>query len=287
MINGVTTFFALIAMRHTRSSRMDVHYQSVNAAILELREATLQADLSRPATVKLPPLWPKVHAREEQRLRQNLQQSQQASRAKLESYPQVRTYAKASQSRDMAIGEHECSRTTLSAFSEVSTRSSTSPTRGELRKSSNLLNSPTTHRFASPSKSSLTSNNYAGVGEDSMFGTQVRSSCVLWSAHRPPPSQMFLNRPPPCTPIRLSPIVTRQPRSALAPPRATSSLASTYRRSTCRTSFASLARTPAPTRQCRRSAGRYVAHHSTRAPPVTPRLRTPTRLTFTSTPAGA
>ena len=44
-----------------------VTYSSVKDAIEELRQATLRAKQSRPATVQLPPVWAQVHAREEQK----------------------------------------------------------------------------------------------------------------------------------------------------------------------------------------------------------------------------
>ena len=148
---------------------------SVHQAIEELNQAKEHAERTRIPSVKLPPLWPKVHALEEQK-RQRFLQQQQAKRAKKKAgfvtsqscsdlaLPKRLTFAE----RSNSMGDLGTASFSSSAASMCSTM------RGELRKSSNLLNSPQTHKFPTqPLKASLKGNRFSDVGSLSMVGTQV------------------------------------------------------------------------------------------------------------------
>jgi len=135
-----------------------VQYISVRDAIEELQTATLHAQQNRPATVRLPPVWSKVHAREEARQARFGQSSTQL--------PSVK--------KPGVFPSHEAS-----AVSYVSNTSSV-PGGHESLSATHLgaaLNSASTHHYGcSPLKPSMTENAYSDVGNYSMFGSQAHSA---------------------------------------------------------------------------------------------------------------
>lgn len=151
-------------------------YTSVRDAIEEFRQAQLHAIQNRPAKVKLPPVWAKEHAREEQR-RAKFMASCALSPSPIS--PHKRAGAFPSHDAAMQQMQHQ--------MSQVSNTSSVPPlhmraqnpgaVHGLQSLSSTKLNSMSTGVFgAAPLVPGLTDNAYSGVGLYSMFGSQALSA---------------------------------------------------------------------------------------------------------------
>ena len=133
----------------------DLHYQSVKDAISELRAANLHNYATRPATVRLPPVWGDVHEKERER------QAAFQSRSSTRGFPRA---------EDTALGFSSAS--SLSQARRPATQSSAL---GGSQKSG--LNHTSTHFYGeAPLKPMLCEGNpYNITGSYSMFGSQARS----------------------------------------------------------------------------------------------------------------
>lgn len=133
----------------------------MQSAIQELKAATQRNIDEQPATVRLPPVWSKVHAREEQRL------TIRPGTMKVPPIP----------NKHLGFPSHEAA--LASCISNASMLSSPCGSLARVHGSDGSqleapLNSTSTHLVGSdPVKPGLTNNLYSSVGNYSMFGSQV------------------------------------------------------------------------------------------------------------------